>query len=39
MTAQISQEMRASGVAKVIVILKQAAADTEKIRNNVEKQR
>jgi subtilisin len=37
MTAQISQEMRASGVAKVIVILKQAAADTEKIRSNVEK--
>lgn len=39
MTSQISQEMRASGIAKVIVILKTTAAkaDTEKIRNNVEK--
>ncbi len=39
MTAQISQEMRASGVAKVIVILKEPSAkvDTDKIRSNVTK--
>ena len=39
MTAQMSQEMRASGIAKVIVILKKspAKADNDQIRSNVEK--
>ena len=39
MTAQISQQMRASGIAKVIVILKKEAVNkgTERIRSNMEK--
>ena len=39
MSAQISQEMQASGIARVIVILKKTAAekDVTDIRSNLEK--